>query len=318
MSSKRKFPGIEEDKENPLTKPIKKVLQEPNLFSFFKSSQSKSKSSVAKVTDNDNVIQEKKDNESVPLKTAEQNTKISDLLEPKTMIIKSSKKTEMPLPPTPQEIKDFRKLDLPEFLSIKKASYKTSELSNQISEEPQKNCLKKTFWSTGAFSQAFPYFLISESLDAVSKQKGEKSVQYKKQILENLFTEAILQSPSELFILYNFLTCRFDADFRQKDINIGNETILKVVAKLAGKTLKFIREELKKVGDLGTLSESSRAGQKTISTFFFSKKTRDVNMKVTLFHCFSELQKLADIRNTPIFSSNTKRGTSPWKSKRPN
>jgi hypothetical protein len=59
-----------------------------------------------------------------------------------------------------------------------------------------------------------------------------------------------------------------------------------------------MREGLKKEGDLGTLAEMSRANQKTINTFFVPVKTRDINLKVTLFYCFNVLKKLANIRKT--------------------
>jgi hypothetical protein len=308
MSSKRKFPGIEEEKENPSAKPLKKMNQGPNLFSFFKSTNPKTPKKTLIVEKNEN-------GNTKPPKTKEkpannQQITLEKMMEPKPMIDLTPKKRKNSFSDKNNKIEqeqdklmDFRKLKLPDFLSTKKATYKSMEMSDQINEDPKQNVLSKTFWSAGVYSQSFPYFLVSESLDAVSKQKGENSVQNKKDILANLFTETIKQSPSELFVLYNFLTCRFDADFRQKDINIGNETILKVISTLSGKTLKFIRGELKKIGDLGTLSELSREGQKTISTFFISKKTKDINMKVTLYHCFDELRKFGEISNLLMLNS---------------
>lgn len=297
MKGKRKFPGLE--KENEQTKPTKKVQKTPNLFNFF----SKKQENAQKTIKSEGTSSKPKSpiDSQKPEPTRTLNPKrLSDYLdEPMNKASKNDSPKSIQDKPdkTPkQNLKVFRSLPLPSFLTDKQTSYKLVNLSEQIVQNPKKSPLSKCFWSTGVFSQAFPYFLVSETLDAVGQQVGANSVQNKRNMLANLFLEAIRQSPSELFVMYNFLTCRFDADFRQKDINVGNETILKLVGKLSGKTLKFMREGLRKVGDLGSLAEMSRSDQKTINTFFVPVKTKDLNMKVTLFSCFKTLQKLADIR----------------------
>ena len=267
------------------------------MFSFFNKTPSSSKKSVK-----EKIIQI----EEQPIKNASVNkienkksVKMTEFITPKenNRIIPKTKSL-IPEVKISQNLnnKNFKEIELPDFLTKKEGSYKIMELSDKIAENSSENVLSKTFWSTGSFSQSFPFFLVSETLDAVSKQKGENSVQTKKDIISKLFSEAISQSPSELFILYNFLTCRFDADFKQKDVHIGNETLVKIIAKLSGKTLKNIREGFKRIGDLGILAEESRANQKTINTFFVPVKTRDMNMKVTLFNCFSIIKNLAEIR----------------------
>lgn len=300
MNGKRKTPEIDDHKENEQTKPTKKVHTTQNLFNFFSKKPKNSKKSIKakeKPIKPKSQINGKKS--QTPTKSKPQT--LTEYLKDESEIGSSRKTIHQNIPnesecsPEP-DLKNFRSLELPSFLKDREASYKLVNLSDQIAENPEKSPLSKCFWSTGVFSQAFPYFLVSETLEAVARQSGENSVQNKRRMLANLLLEAIKQSPSELFVLYNFLTCRFDADFRQKDILIGNETILKLVGKLSGKTLKHMREGLKKVGDLGSLAEMSRADQKTISTFFVPVKTKDLNMKVTLYDCFKTLQKLADIR----------------------
>ena len=302
MSSKRKFPGLEEQKENSNEKGSKKINKGSNLFSFFKKTpkNSKAKLSNSSKKKEDPPIKENTTNKtnetiSTPLTNFMKIKNDTEII-PKNELLKKKEEKKMPTPSPKKNEIDFKKLELPDFLTKKEASYKIMNLSDQIAKNTSQNVLSKTFWSTGSYSQSFPFFLVSESLDAASKQKGENSMRTKKEIISKLISEAITQSPSEVFILYNFLTCRFDADFMQKDVQIGNETILKIVGKLSGKSIKTMRESFRKIGDLGSLAEESRANQKTISTFFVPVKTRDMNMKVTMFNCFSIIKGLSEIR----------------------
>ena len=307
MSSKRKYPGVTKNpiKDIENQKPIKKVNKGMNMFSFFKpkNSQSQIDSQISKKNSQISIEKTPNKNKSESKEVKPKNGNIKNMLVNKNEIKitpkkETKKKVEVEVDIQPimkMESNNFKDLDLPMFCLTKEASYKVFKLADEIAEKKDIKVLAKTFWSTGFYSQPLPYFIISETLEAVSMQSGNNSVQFKKTILSNLLYEAVKQSPWEVLTMYNILTCRFDADFIQKDPGIGQETLLKAVNKLTGKGISNLRAKFKKLGDLGTLASQCKAGQGMINSFFLSKKKKDLNLKLTQNYIFNTLKSLADI-----------------------
>ena len=196
---------------------------------------------------------------------------------------------------------DFRDVDLPDYLTSIEESYKLTDLTKTICSKTDLDILSKCFETKGPFSEPMPFFAISETLESVSTQKGKGSADNKKEFLVSLISETIRQSPSEVHCLFNVLTCRFDADFKQNEVNIGQETLVKVVSKMSGKGIKQIRGELRKKGGLGIVAAENRSGQKRIGNFFQAKKIKQKNLKVTLNYWFRMLKSLGDIRKIILF-----------------
>ena len=191
---------------------------------------------------------------------------------------------------------DFRDVDLPDYLTSVDKSYTLTDLTKIICSKTDPDILSKCFKTTGPFSEPMPFFAISETLESVSTQKGKGSSDNKKEFLVSLISETLRQSPSETHCLFNVLTCRFDADFKQNEVNIGQETLVKVVSKMSGKGIQQIRGELRKKGGLGIVAADNRSGQKRIGNFFQAKKVKQKNTKVTLNYWFRRLKSLGDIR----------------------
>ena len=68
-----------------------------------------------------------------------------------------------------------------------------------------------------------------------------------------MFRATIAVNPSELANLFYFFIIKLAPEYEGKETGVGQELVLKSVAKSCGKTPKQIREMFKVEGDLGAV-----------------------------------------------------------------
>ena len=74
-----------------------------------------------------------------------------------------------------------------------------------------------------------------------------------------MFRAAIAVNPSELTNLFYFFIVKLAPEYEAKETGVGQELVLKSVARACGKTPKQIRDAFKAEGDLGVVVASSKA-----------------------------------------------------------
>ena len=83
-----------------------------------------------------------------------------------------------------------------------------------------------------------PFWLIANSLDEIESISGKNSQTQVKEILANIFRTAIVMNPAELPNLFFFMIVKLGPEYAAIETGVGQEAILKTVAKACGKTPK--------------------------------------------------------------------------------
>ena len=101
--------------------------------------------------------------------------------------------------------------------------------------------------------QHMPFWFIADALSEIEGCSGKNSQNVVKEIIANVFRAAIAVNPDELADLFNFFIIKLAPEYVGKETGVGQELVLKSVAKACGKTPKQIRDAFKEEGDLGTV-----------------------------------------------------------------
>ena len=109
-----------------------------------------------------------------------------------------------------------------------------------------------------------PFSIVSNALAEIETIKGENSKDKIKTVLSNIFYDILINYQEDLSRLYYFLMSKVGPEYRCPELGIGKETILKCVSKATGKTDKAVKQEMKEIGDLGTIASK---GKSTLGTF---------------------------------------------------
>jgi DNA ligase N terminus. len=65
-------------------------------------------------------------------------------------------------------------------------------------------------------------------------------------------------------------------------IGIGNEILVKAIAKASGRSEKQIRDSNNQIGDLGKVAAQSKASQSTMDKFFIKNKKAETVVTVSI------------------------------------
>ena len=150
-------------------------------------------------------------------------------------------------------------------------------------DEPKKVLSQKEHRS---FIPSFKFHLIADCLAEVETIKGKDSQDKLKEVLTNLFFDVWDNNQADLVLLFYFLICKTGPDYKMKEMGIGNEIIVKCIAKALGKTDKIIKEENKKIGDLSLIASDNMV-KKTKATS--SENTKEKLKLSDLFNTFHRL-----------------------------
>ena len=103
-----------------------------------------------------------------------------------------------------------------------------------------------------------PFWFVANALSEIEGCSGKNSQTIVKEIIANVFRAAIAVNPAELANLFYFFIVKLAPEYEAKETGVGQELVLKSVAKACGKTPKQIRDVFKVEGDLGAVVYSSK------------------------------------------------------------
>ena len=98
-----------------------------------------------------------------------------------------------------------------------------------------------------------PFWFVANALSEIEGCSGKNSQTIVKEIIANVFRAAIAVNPAELANLFYFFIVKLAPEYEAKETGVGQELVLKSVAKACGKTPKQIRDVFKVEGDLGAV-----------------------------------------------------------------
>ncbi|TBU19858.1 DNA ligase, partial [Hamiltosporidium tvaerminnensis] len=124
------------------------------------------------------------------------------------------------------------------------------------------------------------FITLCEILEDISKTKKRLEIQ---EILSNYFKKINNDSSLLITVLY-LCTGRIAPDHYNKEMGIGETTIIKVVSEVTGLKVQKIKQEMSVTGDLGLIGMKKR-----VSQLFVSKQP-----KLTVFQVFHTLQSLSE------------------------
>lgn len=116
-------------------------------------------------------------------------------------------------------------------------------------------------------SSSIEFKIIAEALNEVESCKGENSKDRKEEILSEIFLKVITEFPNDLINLYNFLLSKIGPEYRCPELGIGKEALLKCVSKATGKSDKYVKEEMKEIGDLSLIAAKGKSTMGTVDKF---------------------------------------------------
>jgi hypothetical protein len=83
-----------------------------------------------------------------------------------------------------------------------------------------------------------PFWFVARALIEIENCSGKNSQNIIKEIISNVFRSAIAMNAKELSDLFFFFIVKLAPEYESVETGVGNELILKSVAKACGKTLK--------------------------------------------------------------------------------
>ena len=92
------------------------------------------------------------------------------------------------------------------------------------------------------------------------------------ELLTQFFVSVIETKPDELLMTVYLTINRLCPDYEGLELGIGESILIKAVTESTGRTAQKVKEDLKKIGDLGTVSQNARKNQPTM----FKPKPLDV------------------------------------------
>lgn len=108
-----------------------------------------------------------------------------------------------------------------------------------------------------------------------------------------MFRTAICLKPTELVPLFYFFICKLAPEYEGLETGVGNEMLQNAVSQACGRTKTKLREDVKKIGDLGIVAAESKGSVKSLSTFFKSK-TDNVKKQLTVIRVFDTFLAIAN------------------------
>jgi len=140
-----------------------------------------------------------------------------------------------------------------------------------------------------------PFSFLTDTFEEVSKIKGEHSKEKIVQIISNMYRSILILKPDQLILAYYFCILKIAPDYEpQNMLGIGNEILVKAIAKASGRSEKQIRDSNNQIGDLGKVAAQSKASQSTMDKFFIKNKKAET--VVTLRRVMETLRRIAKMK----------------------
>lgn len=142
---------------------------------------------------------------------------------------------------------------------------------------------------------------ITSALTKIESLKGENSKDAIKECFSNLFQQIIETSPEDLSRLYYFLLSKVGPEYNSPEFGIGNETLVKCVAKATGKSDKNVKEGIHALGDLALVAMEGKKTLGTMDKFSGFVKTSE-KKPLTLKKVFDGFAELASMKGKSSFT----------------
>ena len=117
------------------------------------------------------------------------------------------------------------------------------------------------------------YFASSLSAACKLNSVKERIAKMPKRKLYPICSEvliAVLNYP-QMKDTFFFFVCKLASDYKSVNFGMGDSSIIKCMANVCGRDEKFIKEDINKIGDLGSVVSESKSKMCTISSFFGKK-----------------------------------------------
>jgi len=123
-----------------------------------------------------------------------------------------------------------------------------------------------------------PFSFIAQSLSEIEKCKGENSKDAIKEIVANVFRSVSLLHPQELASVFYFYIVKLAPEYMHKETGVGQEILVKAIARVVGRSEKEVREDRVALGDLGLVLSESKGSIRTMDSFFVKKKSKEITV----------------------------------------
>jgi len=179
----------------------------------------------------------------------------------------------------------------------------TKEKKLYNSELKKENNSSKINNNTNEVSILFS--LITNALTEIEGLKGENSKDKIKETFSNLFNNIFNKTPGDLSRLYYFLLSKVGPEYNSPEFGIGNETLVKCVAKATGKNEKNVKDGINTLGDLALVAMEGKKTLGTMDKFSGFIKTKE-KTPLTLKKVFEGFVELANIKGKSSFAEKEK------------
>lgn len=106
-----------------------------------------------------------------------------------------------------------------------------------------------------------------------------------------MFKELIRRSTDDLVRGYWLSIIKCGPEYEKNELFIGKEILVKSVARSCGMSDKQVRDQINKLGDLGEVAQNSKSSQKTMDSFFMTKKKKTPLTIEKIFNSFIKISK---------------------------
>lgn len=141
---------------------------------------------------------------------------------------------------------------------------------SQKAQKLQKECLDNDFKA----DEPIPFLYLVKTFELVSEIKGESSKERMKEALANTFSTILKKNEKDLVPAYYMSILKLSPDYIPTELGIGDQILLKSIAKITGRTDKQVRDSYNIIGDMGTVAMESKKSQKTMDNFFTKKAVK--------------------------------------------
>lgn len=99
---------------------------------------------------------------------------------------------------------------------------------------------------------------LCDIFEKISQTKKRLEIQ---SILSNFYAEVLKSDPSSLIPTLYLSTASFLPEYKSRELGVGETQLIKLVSISTNKSIKSIKDELKKIGDLGVIASKYKATQ---------------------------------------------------------
>ena len=174
---------------------------------------------------------------------------------------------------------------------MSRSSQKVTPVKKQvIDDEPQKQVETKI--NTDSSVSSMDFSQVADCLAQIEVIKGKNSQDKVKSLFKDLFLTIWEKHPNDLVLLFYFLICKIGADYKSKELGIGNENLIKCIAKAVGRSEKNIKDENKTIGDLSVIASENKGKKASLASFVTGKKQKTL----TISYVLNTLRQISEIK----------------------